>query len=60
MDPVFRVKGGWKGEVHVSSDGLAVRKVARLEDGSVLFELPGPIQRPTTVEVMGEVSPLEP
>jgi hypothetical protein len=58
--PVFRVKGGWKGEVHVSSDGSSVRNVARLEDGSVLFQLPGPIERPASVEVMGEVSPLEP
>jgi hypothetical protein len=54
------VKGGWKGEVHVSSDGSALRNVARLEDGSVLFQLPGVIERPTTIEVMGEVSPLEP
>jgi hypothetical protein len=58
VDPVFRVKGAWRGDVHVSSDGRAIRDVARLADGSVLLRVPGRIERDAAVEVVGEVPPL--
>jgi hypothetical protein len=54
VNPVFRVKGDWKGPVFVSSDGAAVRNVVRLEDGSILFQLPGRLERTTAVEVVGD------
>jgi len=44
--------------VSVGSEGLAIREVSPLADGSVLFVLPGLLHRPTSVEVTGEVSPL--
>ncbi|HOF19337.1 MAG TPA: hypothetical protein PK082_10545 [Phycisphaerae bacterium] len=53
-NPVFRVAGKWTGAVTVSSEGLAIRPTVRLEDGSVLFVLPGWINRRTTVEVTGQ------
>ncbi|HUT57253.1 MAG TPA: hypothetical protein VNA25_05200 [Phycisphaerae bacterium] len=58
LNPVFRVGGQWTGPVHVSSDGLAIRNTVPLKDGSVLFELPGQVDRPTAVEVVGRVSRL--
>jgi hypothetical protein len=58
LNPVFRVAGAWKGAVNVSSEGLAVRDVARLDDGSALFVLRGLIKRPTAVEVVGGPAPL--
>ena len=54
INPVFRVVGPWDGPVRVSSEGLAVREVVKLPDGSALFRLPGKIDRPTAVEVVGE------
>ena len=57
LNPVFRVLGGWKGKVSVNSEGLAIRHVAQLDDGSALFVLPGLVKKPTAVEVMGEVAP---
>ena len=59
-NPVFRVYGNWDAKVHVSSEGLALSDVARLDDGCVLFVLPGMVKRPVAVEVMGTVPyPLE-
>ena len=53
LRPVFYVAGRWKGKVTVASEGLAIRNVVRLADGSVLFAFPGRINRPTAVEVTG-------
>lgn len=53
IDPVFRVAGKWRGAVSVSSEGLPVRNVVRLSDGSVIFALEGSVNRPTHVEVTG-------
>jgi hypothetical protein len=53
---VFRVRGPWKGPVHVSSDGAAIRNVVILEDSSAVFQLPGRVERPTAVEVVGEAA----
>jgi len=53
LRPVFRVLGRWAGPVSVNSQGLAVREVVRLADGSVLFALPGLLARPTEVELAG-------
>jgi len=58
VNPVFRVKGGWVGPVSVNREGLAVRDVARTQDGDVLFMLRGRLARPTAVEVTGPVSRL--
>jgi hypothetical protein len=55
LNPVFRVLGGWKGQVNVNSEGLAIRRVASMDDGSALFVLPGLISKATAVEVTGEV-----
>lgn len=52
--PVFLVAGQWRGPVHVTSEGLAIRRVARRTDGSVLFVLPGHVRRSTAVEVTGK------
>ena len=54
LNPAFRVRGPWKGQVHVSADGAAIRDVAVLEDGSAIFQLRGRIERPAAVEVAGE------
>lgn len=55
LEPVFRVAGQWAGAVNVSSEGLVIRNVVRLGDGTVLFSLPGRLNRPTKVEVSGKV-----
>ncbi len=55
LRPIFRVTGGWKGRVSVNSEALTIRNVVRLADGSVLFQLPGLLLRPTAVEVSGKV-----
>ena len=57
IDPVVRVAGQWKGAVSVNSEGLAIRDVVRLDDGSVLFVVPGFLKRPTAVEVVGDIPP---
>jgi len=57
IDPVIRVAGRWKGDVSVNSEGLAIRDVVRLEDGSMLFVVPGFLKRPTAVEVVGDIPP---
>jgi len=56
--PVFHVDGRWEGKVTVASEGLAIRDVVRLPDGSVLFAFPGRVSRPTAVEVAGRANPL--
>jgi hypothetical protein len=53
-NPLFLVSGRWSGAVHVGSEGLTIRRVARCADGSVLFALPGLIGRATAVEVTGK------
>jgi hypothetical protein len=53
VNPAFRIAGDWVGPVSVSSEGLAVRDVARSADGGVLFVLPGAVTQPTAVEVTG-------
>jgi hypothetical protein len=54
VDPVFRVAGEFQAGASASSEGLAVRDVVSLEDGSVLLILPGRVVRATTVEVVGK------
>ncbi len=54
-DAVFRVRGRWEGTVTASSEGLALRSLVRLGDGSVVFVLPGAVTRPRWVEVTGRV-----
>lgn len=53
-NPVFRVLGQWDGPVNVNVEGLLVRDVARLADGSLLFMIPGFVKGPTFVEVSGK------
>lgn len=55
LDPLFRVAGRWTGSVSVNSEGLPIREVVRLDDGAVLFAVPGLVKRPTAVEVTGKV-----
>ena len=50
VNPVFRIQGLGGGKVSASAQGLAIRDIAVLEDGSVLFMLKGVITRPTTIE----------
>lgn len=54
-DPVFRVRGGWISAVTANSAGQALRQLIRLDDGSVLFRLPGMIKGRRWVEVTGKV-----
>ncbi len=58
-DAVIRVAGRWNSTVSVNSEGLALRNLVRLPDGSVLFLLPGLVDRPRRVEVTGSVPLLE-
>jgi len=53
LNPVFRVDGKWDGPVTASSTGMAIRNLVRLDDGSVLFMLPGFVPSRTLVEVIG-------
>jgi hypothetical protein len=50
-DPVFRVAGLDAGEVIVTCQGRAVHEVIRLEDASILFQLPGDFELPVEVEI---------
>ena len=54
-DPVVRVAGRWISTVSAAAAGQALRQVARLPDGSVLFVLPGRFTDRTWVEVTGKV-----
>ncbi len=53
LDPVLLLAGPWRGEVHVSSEGLAIRSVVRRPDGSALVRLGGLHRRAIVVEVSG-------
>jgi hypothetical protein len=55
LDPVFAVAGPWRGPVSACCEGLAVRNVVVLPDGTALFALPGWIRRPVTVETVGRM-----
>ncbi|MBS3735158.1 MAG: hypothetical protein KGY99_09575 [Phycisphaerae bacterium] len=57
--PVFRVVGRWAATPSVNCAGRAVRRIVRLSDGSILFALPGRLERPTPVEVAGTSPPGE-
>ena len=56
-DPVIRVTGPWVSDVTASSEGRALRQIAQLADGSVIFRLPGLLKRRTWVEVTGRAAP---
>jgi len=51
LDPAVNVAGPWQARIAVNVQGMAIHKVAKLEDGSVLFIVPGWIRQPTVVEV---------
>ncbi len=53
---LVRVHGPWTGPVSVNCGGLAVREIATLADGSVLFEVPTS-DRGVWVEVTGPTGP---
>jgi len=57
LNPVFRIAGKWQGPLSVNCNGLAIRKVVRLSDGSAIFIIPGWVRRPTAVEVAGNIPP---
>ena len=54
LNPVFRVYGPFTGAVTASSAGMAIRELVNLDDGSVLFVLPGLVRRPIAVEVASQ------
>ena len=51
---VFCIVGPWKGKVHASAAGLAIRDIPRAAEGIFIFAIPQPIKHPTAVEVVGE------
>jgi hypothetical protein len=53
LDPVVLLAGPWQGQVHVSSEGLAIRSVVRRPDGSALVLLGGLHRKAMAVEVSG-------
>jgi len=53
LNPVLLLAGPWSGQVHVSSEGLAIRSVVRRPDGSVLLRLDGLHRQAVAVEVSG-------
>ena len=57
-DPVVCVAGRWSGPVAASSEGLAIRCLVQLPDGSVLLCLPGLLMSPRWVELTGPAPPL--
>jgi len=59
QDPVFRVQGSWKEPPSVTCDGVAIKDVLRLDDGSVLFTIKGRLTRSASVEVEGPVATYE-
>lgn len=58
--PAFRIAGPWKEPPSVNVDGMAVRTVSVLGDGSALFLVPGSFTRPVMVEVFGDSSSAAP
>ncbi len=57
LNPVFHIAGPWVDRVSVNGQGLAIRNVVRLADGSVLFAVPGWVRRRMAVEVVGREAP---
>ncbi|MCD4825750.1 MAG: hypothetical protein K8S55_14250 [Phycisphaerae bacterium] len=55
--PVFRIFGPWKRPPSVNMEGLVVRNVVLLPDGTAMFVLPGKLEKSTTIEVFGEFAP---
>jgi len=53
LDPAFLVLGNWPATVVATVQGRAVRRLSRLDDGSVVFTVLGWIRQPTVVEVAG-------
>jgi hypothetical protein len=53
QDTYVRVRGDWRSLPSANCEGLALRDLVRLEDGSVLLVLPGPLEGPRWVEVSG-------
>ena len=51
MTPVVEIAGLPQGEVFAQADGTLIERVARLENGDVLLQLPGRIDRTVTVNV---------
>ena len=51
LDPVLLLAGPWRGDVQVSSEGLAIRSVVRRPDGSALVRLGGLHRQAMAVEV---------
>ena len=60
LNAVFHVSGPWADTASVNAAGLAIRKVTRLKDGSVLFVLPGKVTSKRRIEVTGKPKPLQP
>jgi len=52
MNPVFRVAGPWRRQPCVNVEGLALRGVSLLPDGSAVLTIAGKITKPTFVEVL--------
>ena len=51
LDPAVNIAGPWQACITVNVQGMAIHKVAKLADGSVLLIVPGWIRQPTVVEV---------
>ena len=51
ISPVFRIAGPWREPVSACSEGLMLKDVVVLADGSVLVAFPGRLNRPAEVEV---------
>jgi hypothetical protein len=54
---VFHITGPWGKTVSVNAAGMALRGTTRLDDGSVLFVLPGVVNTPKRIEVTGKPKP---
>jgi hypothetical protein len=53
---VFRIEGTWGESVSINVDGQAIRTFDRGEDDTLLFVLPGRLNRPAYVEIRGEAA----
>lgn len=53
VSPVFRVIGRWSQKPVVTVAGMRIRRVLLLDDGSVLFVVPGLVKHAAVVEVAG-------
>ena len=58
-DAVFHIAGPWEKTVSVNAAGLPLRRITTLNDGSVLFVLPGKVTSPRRIEVTGKIKPPE-